>query len=357
MLKLLHAADLHLDSPISGRSEGATARLRAALQAVPEKIASICREEKADILLLSGDVFDGPCTARGLQALKAALESVQIPVFISPGNHDFCTPGSPWLTELWPENVHVFTRPAVESVCLPELDCRVYGAAFTSMDSAPLLENFRKEGHEKYHIAVLHGDPVQQNSAYNPITQAQVAASGLDYLALGHVHKHGSFRAGKTLCAWPGCPMGRGFDELEEKGVLAVTVEDTAAIRFMSLDVPRFYEMEAPVLTTAEAAIARILPGLGNEDFYRITLTGECDALDLAALVGAFSQFPNLELRDRTQPPVDLWSCVDNDSLEGVYFRMLKEAMEGQDEQSQQIALLAAKISRKILDGGEVVLP
>ena len=95
----------------------------------------------------------------------------------------------------------------------------------------------------------------------------------------------------------------------------------------------------------------------GNEDFYRITLTGECDAPDLAALAGRFSQFPNLELRDRTQPPVDLWSCVDNDSLEGVYFRMLKEAMEGQDEQSRQIAMLAAKISRKILDGGEVVLP
>ena len=151
--------------------------------------------------------------------------------------------------------------------------------------------------------------------------------------------------------------MGRGFDELGEKGVLLVTVEDTAAIEFVPLNAPRFYELEAPVHTTAAAAVTDALPAVGNDDFYRITLTGECDAPDLNALAAGFSQFPNLELRDQTQPPVDLWGCVGNDSLEGVYFGMLKEAMESQDEESRRIALLAAKISRKILDGGEVVLP
>ena len=357
MLKILHAADLHLDSAFSGRTEGATARLRAALRSVPEQIAALCRAEACDLLLLSGDVFDGPCTAESLRAVKNALAEVGVPVFVSPGNHDFCTPASPWVRETWPSNVHVFTRPVIESVVLPELDCRIYGAGFLAMDCSPLMENFQIQGEEKYHIAVLHGDPVQQNSPYNPISQAQVAASGLSYLALGHIHKHGSFRAGETLCAWPGCPMGRGFDELEEKGVLVVTVEETASIRFVPLDVPRFYDLQAPVATTAEAAVSAHLPAVGNEDFYRITLTGECDAPDLSALAETFARFPNLELRDRTQPPVDLWNCVGNDSLEGVYFKMLKEAMEGQDEESRRIALLAAQISRKILDGGEVVLP
>ena len=357
MLKILHAADLHLDSAFAGRSAGATARLRPALRAVPDQIAALCRRESCDLLLLAGDLFDGPHTADSLQALKRALAEVNIPVFISPGNHDFCTPGSPWLTESWPENVHIFTNPTMESVALPELNCRVYGAGFAAMDCAPLLENFHIQGTEKYHIAVLHGDPAQQNSHYNPISQSQVAASGLHYLALGHVHKTGSFRAGSTLCAWPGCAMGRGFDELEEKGVLLVTLGDTANARFVPLDTPRFYELEAVVATTAEAAISAVLPAVGNADFYRITLTGECEAPDLPALAAQFSQFLNLELRDKTQPPVDLWGCVGNDSLEGVYFGMLKEAMEGQDEESARIALLAAKISRKILDGGEVVLP
>ncbi len=357
MMKILHAADLHLDSPISGRSEGATTRLRSALRAVPEQIAALCKRESCDLLLLSGDVFDGPCTAESLQALKRALTEVKVPVFIAPGNHDFCVPNSPWLRETWPENVHIFTRPDIESVTLEDLDCRIYGAGFTSMDCGPLLENFHIEGEERYHIAVLHGDPVQQNSPYNPVTQAQAAASGLDYLALGHVHKSGQFRAGGTLCAWPGCPMGRGFDELEEKGVLLVTLEDNASVRFFPLDTPRFYELEAPVRSTARDAISELLPAVGNENFYRITLTGACEPLDLPALTADFSQFSNLELRDKTRLPVDLWASIGSDSLEGVYFGMLKETAEGQDEDSQRIALLAAKISRTILDGGEVELP
>lgn len=357
MLKILHAADLHLDSAFAGRSEAATARLRQQLRAVPEKIVEICRREDCDLLLLAGDVFDAAPTAETLQLLKKALSDVQIPVFISPGNHDFCTPASPWLTGTWPENVHIFTVPTVESVAVPALDCRIYGAGFTSMDCDALLEDFQIQGEETYRIAVLHGDPVQSGSAYNPVSQAQVANSDLHYLALGHIHKTGSFRAGRTLCAWPGCPMGRGFDELEEKGVLLVTVGDVADARFVPLDTPRFYEMEATVETTAQAAIADQLPAMGNEDFYRITLTGECDTPDLEALTAAFAQFPNLELRDKTQPPADLWGCVGTDSLEGVYFGMLKEAMEGQEGDSAHIALLAAKISRKILDGGEVVLP
>lgn len=357
MLKILHAADLHLDSAFSGRSQGATARLRAALRSVPQQISQICRSERCDLLLLAGDVFDGPHTQESLRELKQTLEELSIPVFITPGNHDFCTPTSPWLSAAWPENVHIFTGSVVESVSIPALDCRIYGAAFTAMDSAALLENFHIQGEEKYHIAVLHGDPAQQNSTYNPISHTQVAASKLDYLALGHVHKAGSFRAGKTLCAWPGCPMGRGFDELDQKGVLVVTVEESADLRFVPLNTPRFYELEAPVHTTASAAIADVLPAVGNEDFYRITLTGECDLPNLEALTAEFSQFPHLELRDQTQRLVDLWQCVGNDSLEGVYFGMLKAAMEDKDGQSAQIALLAAKISRKILDGGEVVLP
>lgn len=357
MLKILHAADLHLDSAFSGRSEGATARLRAALRAVPDKIAALCRAEGCDLLVLSGDVFDAQPTADTLRELKRTLAEVQVPVFISPGNHDFCTPASPWLTEVWPENVHIFTDPTVESLALPALNCRIYGAGFASMDCGSLLESFHIQGDEKYHIAVLHGDPVQRNSPYNPVSHTQVADSGLDFLALGHVHKTDSFRAGRTLCAWPGCPMGRGFDELEEKGVLLVTVEDIATARFVPLDTPRFYDLEASVVTTAREAVASVLPAVGSEDFYRITLTGECEMPDLKALTAEFARFPNLELRDRTQPPVDLWGSVGTDSLEGVYFGMLREAMEGQDEDSARIALLAAKISRKILDGGEVVLP
>lgn len=347
-MKILHAADLHLDTPFTGRSEAAVNQLKKALLEVPQKIAELVKAHDCDLLLLSGDLFDGHPGTESLQALKNALAQANVPTFISPGNHDFCTPDSVWLTETWPENVHIFTKPAIESISLPGLDCRIYGAGFSSMDCPALLENFRAAGLETYHIAVLHGDPIQKNAPYNPVTQAQVAASGLHYLALGHVHKAGQFTAGSTLCAWPGCPMGRGNDETGEKGVYLVTVVDSVRAEFISLDVPRFYDLEAEVFSTAEDTVRAALPPVESQDFYRITLTGESEPFDAAAL--SFPQFPNLELRDRTVPPADLWGCIGEDSLEGVYFKMLHDL-------DSDTALLAAKISRRILDGREVALP
>ena len=130
---------------------------------------------------------------------------------------------------------------------------------------------------------------------------------------------------------------------------MIVTVEDQAEVRFFELDTPRFYD-----LSCSPQELDALLPPVGNDHFYRITLTGEAETPDLKALSAEFSRFPNLELRDRTVPPADLWGCADADSLEGVYFRMLRDALANGDE---EIVTLAARISRQILDGQEVVLP
>ena len=349
-LKILHSADWHLDAAFVSFTQEQRQHLRRAQGQIPGKIADLCRREGCDLVLLSGDLFDGAATRESVELVFAALKSCAVPVFISPGNHDFCSDGSPWLEENWPENVHIFTG-GLESVALPELDCRIYGAGYRSMDCPGLLENFHAQGAEKYQIGVLHGDPTVSNSPYCPITAAQVRNSGLDYLALGHIHKAGSFRAGATLCAWPGCPMGRGWDETGEKGVCIVTLEDTAELRSVSLDTIRFFEETLDIGTDAAAALERLLPGAGNENFYRITLTG-AGAVDAEQLKRQFGAFPNLELRDLTEEPVDLWADAGEDTLRGVYFRLLQEI-----SREDPNAVLAAEISRKLLEGREVRLP
>lgn len=357
MIKILHSADWHLDSPLQGRTAEQTRLLRQSLLEIPGKAAAICREEQCDLMLLSGDLFDGAYTKDSYLALFHALASLGVPVFITPGNHDFASSDSPWLAEQWPENVHIFTSPAMESVSLPALDCRVYGAGFTGMDCPGLLEGFQAEQPETWAIGILHGDPTQTNSPYCPITSQQIRTSGLHYLALGHIHKGGSAQEGKTLCAWPGCPMGRGYDEDGDKGLLIVTIGEETAVRFIPLNGPKFYDLDCPVENSAGAALEKLLPPVGNSDFYRITFTGSSQTIDTAALAEQFSRFPNLELRDRTVPPVDIWSAVGEDSFEGMYFQLLQDALEGQDEENQRIIQLAARISRQILDGQEVVLP
>jgi len=356
MIKLLHTGDWHLDTPIHGRTPTQTGLLKKAFADLPHKVAELCRQTGCDLLLLTGDIFDGHYTKESYHSLHTALESVKIPVIVTPGNHDFVSPNSPWITELWPENVHIFTHPTVEAIVLPELDCKIYGGGFTAMDCPALLKDFTAQGTETYKIGVFHGDPTQVNSPYNPITTQQVADSELSYLALGHIHKGDSFRAGRTLCAWPGCPMGHGYDEQGQKGVLLTTIDGQATTEFIGLGFPAFYDWEVLVTTTPQGALQQVLPPVGNDDFYRITLTGTCETPDLDSLYQAFSRFPNLELRDRTAPPVDTWKALGEDSLEGIYFGMLKNAQTGKDEKEQAQIELAAYISRQILDGQEVNL-
>lgn len=356
-MKILHSADWHLGSSLRGRTEEQAALIRQGLLSIPQKIVSLCRQEHCDMLLLSGDLFNGSCPTDMIRMVQTALGEAGVPVFIAPGNHDPIGLESPYDTGSWPDNVTIFRQNRFTSVSVPELDCRVYGAAFTSANCGGLLEGFTASGPETYHIGVLHGDPTQVASPYCPITRPQVLDSGLTYLALGHIHMGGDFRAGDTLCAWPGCPAGRGFDELGETGVLLVTLDKTAQTQFIPLDFPRFYDLELTVDQSAERTVAAALPPVENNNFYRITLTGESEKPDLELLRTRFSRFPNLELRDQTVPPIDPWSDVGSDTFAGVYFTQLQNALTDADEDTRRQISLAARISRKILDGQEVVLP
>ena len=349
-IKILHTADWHMDAAFASFSDSRRSVLRREQRKLPGRIAEICRQERCDLVLLAGDVFDGKPSLEAVEAVRQGLRECGVPVFVSPGNHDFCGIGSPWLEENWPENVTVF-KGNLESAVIPELDCRVYGAGYQSMDCAGLLENFHAEGPEKYRIAVLHGDPVTARSPYCPITTAQIRASGLHYLALGHIHKGGSFQAGKTLCAWPGCPMGRGWDETGEKGICITTLEETAETRFYPLNSIRFYDLEADVSGGAEFILDKMLPASDPENYYRVTLTGVAQT-DVDALCRRYAGVNNLFLRDRTVPGEDLWEGAGADTFRGVYFRMLQDQAE-----TDPSAVLAAEISRKILSGREIVLP
>lgn len=351
-MKLLHSADWHLGAPM-----GAWAHLRQALEKIPFQVVQAAKDYGCELILLAGDLFDGEPDAYSLGLVKRALGDAGMPVFIAPGNHDFLRPGGAWLAEAWPDNVHIFTGTGMESVALPELDCRIYGAAFWGPESGPLLEGFCADGEERYCIGLMHGDPTAAGSPYNPVSRARIADSALDYLALGHIHKTGSLQSGATLCAWPGCPQGRGFDETGEKGVLLVELGEGCQARFLSLDTPRFFELEGAVEESPERTVEALLGAVGNSHCIRVTLTGEAEPFDVTLLRQRFSHFPNLQLRDRTLPPMDLWENVGSDSLEGVFFEKLQSSLEGQDETTCRRIRLAARLSRQLLLGQEVKLP
>lgn len=353
-LKILHSADWHLGSPFRSLPEENRASLRAAQAEIPERIAALCAREQCDMVLLAGDLFDTPTpAAETVRQFKAAMQAMNVPVFISPGNHDCCTAESVWMTEQMPENVHVFTG-GVEYVDLAVPDCRIYGAGYRSMDCPGLLKNFHAEGTARWCVGVFHADPLNLSSPCCPVTAAQVRESGLDYLALGHIHSASAYRAGETLCAWPGCPMGRGWDETGEKGAYIASLEETASVQFQPLGLPQFYDMTAEIRTDAYGALEAILPPTESRDLYRVTLTGT-GSVRTDALQRRFAHLALLELHDGTHADADLWEWAGEDSLRGIFFQMLKEAAE--DPQQAQTAILAAELSQKLLRGEEVLLP
>ena len=164
-LKILHTADWHLDSPFSGFPERQKEFLRAEQRRIPGMVAELAKKESCDLILLSGDIFDGKATRETLEETKRALGECGIRTLIAPGNHDYYGTDSVWAAESWPDNVYIFKK-GMKAIPLPDLDCRVYGAAFQSMDCPSLLEGFRADDEGLIKFGCFHGDLSTVHSRY-----------------------------------------------------------------------------------------------------------------------------------------------------------------------------------------------
>lgn len=357
-VKILHAADFHLDSPFDALPDEIAAVRRREQRQLLERIADITEEENVQLVLLSGDLLDSSTSYYETQdILVDAFSRIKAEIFISPGNHDYYCPKSPYAYIRFPDNVHVFTSPIIGCVTVTQLGCRIWGAGFNDQYSRPLLTGFKTAENDLINIMVMHGDLT--GDAYNGIREAEIATSGLDYLALGHVHTFGGInKAGNTYYAYPGCPEGRGFDETGEKGVIIGTVDKSGCdLRFRPLG-GRAYKALSVDLTghaDAEAAISGALPQQTERDIYRIILTGEYGGIiDTRLLKDRFAdRFFYLSVQDMTRPPRDIWASAGDDTLRGIFLRMLKEKFDAADEHEKNSIVLAVRYGLAALDNGE----
>ena len=359
-IRILHAADLHMDSPFEGLPAGKAAIRRAEQRELLSRLAELAQREQADMVLLSGDLLDSDNTYYETgEELIRSLGRIDAPVFIAPGNHDYYSPKSPYARLKLPENVRVFSSPTIGYVELPELNARVYGAAFIDKRSPALLESFRAERQEGvWNILCLHGELGSRDSAYDPITEEQLAASGMDYVALGHIHKtEGLKKAGDTWYSWPGCPEGRGFDETGDKTVNLVTLSDEGCALETASVASRRYELLRVDVTGADPLLAvhTQLPDDTAADIYRIVLTGDTEnAPDLARLHANLSElFFELQLRDETRLLQDVWERSGDDTLRGLFTLKLALKFAAADEEQRRLIEQAARWGLAALDNRE----
>jgi DNA repair exonuclease SbcCD nuclease subunit len=363
LLTFLHAADFHLDSPFRSLSPDQASERRQEQRQLLTRLAEAVTESRADLLFLSGDLFDGQrARPETLQILYHILEELETEVFLSPGNHDPWTPGSPYGRLTWPNHVHIFSTRAPARIVLPRLNAVVYGSAFTSLSRTDgPLEGFRvsPEDQGMACFGCFHGE-LAAASRYGPVTTSQIASSGLDYLALGHIHTaSGLQRAGKTWYAWPGCPEGRGFDETGDKGVYVGTLDNgQVTLEFLPLARRRYLSPKLDITGKDPVrALQDLMARSEPRDILRVTLTGERDEesepdlTELTALASGY--FYSASVIDQTVLSKSLWSRMEEDTLTGLFLREMRRRLDEAGDEDKPTLERAIRFGLAALEGRE----
>jgi exonuclease SbcD len=370
-VRIIHCGDFHFDTPFSELSGTIAEQRKEDLRETFGRIVEHAQSERIDLLLISGDLFDNQRVSRMTTdyLIHKLLSIPEVKVFISPGNHDPYHEKSYYHLISWPENVHIF-KGDFEKVELSELNTCVYGRGFTwSHQQESLLKGFRIEDPGKLNIMVLHGDVVLpgRSSDYNPISREEIKESGLDYLALGHCHTYTDpEKAGETFWAYSGCPEGRAFDELGDKGMLCGELsKGSCRLTYRSLCKRQYLEINIDVTgcRTNEDITTKVITGTHNlkskQNLFKIILSGE--------LPEDFSLYPSViqeKLRDKfyfvrivdkTKTMIDFNKLTNDFSLKGIFAKKIVERLEKTEDPGEQKKLeLALKFGLHILEQGKL---
>jgi len=296
-LRFVHAADLHLDSPFKGlRTQGpphVVTRLVNATFDAYEAIIDLCLAERVDALLIAGDIYDS--SEKSLRAqLKFVdglnrLDAAGISSFICHGNHD---PLDSWDARLvFPERAYRFGA-SVEAVPLDRDNpskATVLGISYPTRDVTDNLAlQFGPVARQGFAIGLLHcnAGSNSEHAPYAPCTVADLAQTGLDYWALGHVHTRQVLNGESPAVIYPGNTQGRHPNERGPRGVYLVEVDDNSRVRLefretsalrweaATVDISAL-EDEQSLIDAAEDAVAELVQaGAGRDIVFRFELTG-----------------------------------------------------------------------------------
>ena len=195
---IIHAADLHLGAcPDAGEKWGKNRKQE--LWDSFERLIEVVEIQKADLLLIAGDVFHRPPLLRELREVNDRFASLsKTKVVLMAGNHDHIGANSFYIGFSWAENVYFFENETIGSVEIPELKTDVYGLSYHGKEIRErLYDDVKPEDNGYYHILLAHGG----DENHIPYTKEKLLKSGFDYIAFGHVHKPGLILPGRAVMA------------------------------------------------------------------------------------------------------------------------------------------------------------
>ncbi|WP_300385658.1 DNA repair exonuclease [Clostridium sp.] len=368
-VKILQAGDLHFDTPFKDLNKKVSLVSKEELLEVFSKIIELALINSVDILLLTGDIFDNlTVNKKTLFFIKNQIERIEnIRVFISPGNHDPYNEKSFYKMIEWPKNVYVF-KGNMESIKVEELKTIIWGAAFTSnYIRKSLLKDIKIED-DYINIMTIHGELSNndEGNEYNPITKEDIGLSGLNYIAIGHRHNFsGIEKSENTYYAYAGCPQGRGFDEIEDKGVILGDIyKDRVNLEFVKTSKRNYYIKNIDITNTnsyeeiKNIILKEITEDERNTNFYKIILKGEIESYfnisEEVILEKIKDCFYFVKVLDNTKIKMDIDKIAKDYSIKGIYARKLLEMSK--EDLSEEIIELALKLGIQALSKEEIKL-
>lgn len=292
MIKLIHTADVHLDSPLQTlalRDPDLRDKVQCASRNAFTRIVEQAIEQQVTAILIAGDLFDGAArsakTAAFLLTELARLDLAGIRVFYIKGNHDALNPLT-GETSL-PDNVHVFDGTG-DKVPLDGCDVWIHGVSFSDKTAEKsLLGKFSVPVPDAINIGMLHTslNGSASHDVYAPCTVQELIDTGFNYWALGHIHKR-QVHCEEPWIVMPGIPQGRDIGEPGPQSATLITIEDgristsvfpTSAIEFttVTVDVTALADVSA-LHNVVKDALNELVGSLQSDDaVVRVHLQGQ----------------------------------------------------------------------------------
>lgn len=358
-MKFIHIADVHLGAvPDSNMPWGAD-RAKEIWSSF-EDIITVCNQEKADLLLIAGDLFHRQPLIRELKEVNYILSKLETAkAVLMAGNHDFMGPRSNYQGFEWNEKVHMFMGSELETVRYEEAGVQVSGFSYHSRDiTEPLYDTIKPEPNGLIQILLAHGG----DDKNIPFNRKKLQESGFDYIALGHIHIPSMIN---ERIAYAGSLEPLDKNETGERGYMIgeISQEENGvtktAIRFVSHSLRQYKRITLNVNqdTTNGALLDQVrnfIKENGVRNMYSFSIQGVRDEaihFDKEAIKAAGNV---LEVEDLSVPDYDFDALYreNEDNVIGLFIRRIRETTK-QDEIARKAlyygmeALLGAKDREK----------
>ena len=367
-VRILHLADLHLGAAFPSMGERGPERSRDFLGAFLRAVEFAAGPDRpVDMVAIAGDLFDTHDPDEGLVfQVESAIERLAksgVPVFLVPGTHDaYSYRRSIYRRLRVPEGSHVFANPTLE----PGLKLKVrgevvivHGLAYDPSAASRPLRDFKPREGAGIQIGILHA-ALEDNPAWRirpsdlPIGRAEIAASGLHYLALGHYHNYAEIREAGSVAVYPGTLEGRKFGENGPRFLVVATVgRDRVSIERTPWNARTLSEVGVDFVASEIHDERRLLDRLaafaGEREIVRARLEGATEFAFEAERIRAriLDQFFHLEIDDQTYL-VDtalLGQFRDEATIRGAFVRgMLERLSKAKAPAERETAALALRI-------------